>query len=158
MRRPFDVTPQEDRFRAATGEGLLGTGTFLLGVRAMGSHEREYEYEAEAWFLVLFVPLLPRGVWRLRSSDPQLGALRWEPRCFDLVRHGARPIEPRGLLARWGRSLAILGAALAPAAWTFLRIEQTGVLPAIRLVGSTLLPLYAIARLDYALVRVRRAA
>jgi hypothetical protein len=142
-----------ERLRGVTGEGLLGTGTFLLDVR----ETTPGAFEASAWFCVLFLPLVPRGAWTLRAERPGFGRLAWEPQSFDLMREATRPPEARGMLAAWGRALAVLVGALAPAAWTFLRIEQTGVLPAIRLVIAVLVPLYVAARLDYSLVRVRRA-
>jgi hypothetical protein len=137
--------------RGVTGNGLLGTGTFLLHVRETSPGR----YEACAWFLLLFLPVFPRGTWKLRVEQAGFSRLRWEPQSHELLIEGTRATEPRRMLATWGRALAILLAALAPAAWTFLRIEETGVLPAFRLVASVLLPLYVAARLDYALVRVR---
>lgn len=141
----------DEPLRGTTGEGLLGTGTFLLDVKE-GAPDR---HEAAAWFCLLFLPLLPRGVWTLRGAGAGFGQFAWEPRRFELVREARRPLGLLPMLRAWGRAAAILAGSLAPAAWTFLRIEQTGVLPAVRLVIAVLVPLYVAARLDYALVRVR---
>lgn len=137
--------------RGVTGEGPLGTGTFLLDVRETSAGT----YEAAAWLCLLFLPLVPRGVWTLRAEPEAFGRPLWQPRSFALTREAIRPLAVSRMLAAWARAVAILVGAFAVAAWTFLRIEQTGVLPAIRLVVGVLIPLYVAARLDYSLVRVR---
>jgi hypothetical protein len=144
----------DDRLRGSTADGPLGVGTFLYDLRPAG----DGEYQAASWFAVLYFPLVPRGLWTLRldNQNAALEKLIWEPRSFELVRSERRPLEARALLRTWARALVVLALAVAPAWWTFENIEQTGPAAAIRLVLGVLAPLYALARLDYSLVRVRR--
>jgi hypothetical protein len=145
----------DDRLRGSTADGPLGVGTFLYDLRPAG----EGQYQAASWFAVLYFPLVPRGLWTLRveSRDAAPEKLVWEPRSFELVRSERKPLEAKAVLRTWGRAVVILALAIAPAWWTFEHIEETGKWPAIRLVLGVLAPLYALARLDYTLVRVTRS-
>ena len=141
-----------DSYQATTGRGPLGTGTFLLDVRRTG----EGAYEATPWLLFLFLPLVPRVTWTL-AAPAELQRFAWEPREVAFERRATRKIDVKHVLGVWGRALVFLVLACGPAYWTFLRIHETGLLPAIRLVAVTLIPLLAAGFLDFKLLRVRRA-
>lgn len=142
-----------ERLRATTGSGPLGTGTYLLDIRDNG----DGTFGAAAWLLLLFVPVMPRGHWTLRAENAALEGMRLEPRCSEILAEGRRPLAVSELLSAWARAAVVLALALAPAAWTYLRIEHAGLWPAVRLMAAVLLPLYVAARLDSSLVRVTRA-
>jgi hypothetical protein len=116
----------------------------------------EGSFEATSWFLFLFLPLVPRSGWSL-TAPAELVRFAWEPRELALERRETRPIDLKRVLAVWGRALGVLVLSCGPAYWTFLRIHETGLFPAIRLVAVTLIPLLTAGFLDYKLLRVRRA-
>lgn len=141
-----------ERYQATTGHGPLGTGTFLLDVRPTA----EGGYEATPWFLFLFLPLVPRPTWTL-DAPAELSQFAWQPREVSFERRATRGLDAKRVLRVWARALGFLLLTCGPAYWTFLRIHETGLLPAIRLVAVTLIPLLAAGFLDYKLLRVRRA-
>ena len=141
-----------DSYQATTGRGPLGTGTFLLDVRRTG----EGTYQATPWFLFLFLPLVPRSIWTI-DAPAELQHFAWEPREVAFERRETRPIDARRVLGVWCRALAFMVLSCGPAYWTFLRIHETGLWPAIRLVAVTLVPLLTAGFLDYKLLRIRPA-
>jgi hypothetical protein len=96
-------------FAPTTGRGPLGTGVHLLRLRDEGSGV----LRAQAFFTVLFLPLVPLGEWRLQATPGPGG-----PAAAPLDERGlltVRDVAPPRLLAfAWvaGGALALLLALL----------------------------------------------
>lgn len=99
---------------------------------------------------------MPRSTWSL-AAPAALLSFDWEPREVAFELRETRPLDMKRVLGVWARALGLLALSCGPAYWTFQRIHETGLLPAIRLVAVTLIPLLTAGFLDYKLLRVRRA-
>jgi hypothetical protein len=132
-----------ERARLGAGSGLPGTGVFLYSARA----QPDGGLRGARFVSFAFVPLFPLGMVRLVPRPEQ-------PDVFELGAEGAVPL--RDCLRVFAKSVAVLGMALAPAAWILPRIHETGAVAGLRLVAATLLPLAAMAAADLSIKRISR--
>jgi hypothetical protein len=136
-----------ERLRLATGRGPLGTGIFLLGRRALATHE----WVARPWVCLLSLPILPLRPARFRGPQAAGPGESWE-----VEREG--PAEaPRGDVARvLGGALGTLVLGLGPGLYAWTAIHQTGLVEAFRVVIGVAAPILVVMWRDLGAPRVLR--
>jgi hypothetical protein len=135
-----------ERVRLGTGGGPLGTGVFLLGRR--GAHAEPWD--ARAWVTLLFLPLVPLGASRFHGPSERPTGESWEV--------DRTPLEaPRGdVLQTYGGAAGLLLLAVAPVAFAWWTIHQTGLLQALKVVIGASVPILVLMWRDAKTPRVLR--
>jgi hypothetical protein len=136
--------------RLAKGEGPLGTGVFLLRERRVEPHA----LEAQAWLLLAFLPLVPRGRVRLTLRQETLAAADGAPLYDDAER---LPLEPGDAAATYARGLAALALVLLSVTLGYLCVAESSWLGGLGVLLGGGLPLALLGWLDQSVPRLRAA-
>jgi hypothetical protein len=126
--------------RLIRGEGPLGTGVFVLGLRPMEGGA----LLGDRWALAAFVPLVPLGRVRLEPEDEQ----RW------LEQPAGRP-EGSAVAATYARGLAGLLFVLGCLTTAYLCVAESSWFAALGVMFGGGLPLLLLGFLDQTLQRRR---
>jgi hypothetical protein len=128
------------------GSGLPGSGLRLYAVEGEGNGSKR----GAVFFSLAFLPLLPVENVRLTpvSGDSEAGA-------FEVASEGSVPWRLRFRV--WLKTLGLFAVALGPAAYVLPRIHETGVLPGVRLVVASLLPVLVATVADLSTKRLVRS-
>ena len=136
-----------DRVRLRTGGGPLGTGVFLLGRRPAGDDA----WDARPWITFLFLPLVPLRASRFHGRSEGPAGETWE------VERTPLEAPPRGdVLQTYGAAAGLLLAAVAPVAFAWWTIHQTGLLQALKVVIGASVPILVLMWRDTRTPRVVR--
>lgn len=135
-----------DRVRLCTGRGLLGTGVFLLGRRAAGADA----WEARLWVTALFVPLVPLHHARFHGPAEMPAGESWD------IERTRLESQPGDLWKTYAGAVGALGLALAPVAFAWWTIPQTGFLQALKVVVGASSPVLVLMWRDLRTPRVVR--
>jgi hypothetical protein len=135
-----------DRVRLSIGSGPLGTGAFLLGRHAVGSDV----LEARVWLTLLFLPLVPLRAARLEGPIDIAAGETSE------VAFAPRERSRGDVWGTYARALGLVLLTLAPLAYAWRTIHQTGLLQALKVVVGTGIPILVLMWRDLRTPRVGR--
>jgi len=133
-----------ERIRLRTGHGPVGTGVFLLGCRRAGADE----WVARCWVCCFFLPILPLRAARFHGPASGTIGEGWE------VEQRTVEAQHGGVGRTYAVAVGALLLALAPVAYAWWTIHQTGLLQAFKVVGGAAAPILVLMWLDTRIPRI----